>query len=111
MEVNLRSSDLLSPNESMRDCMDGIIGLLSLISRSAPSRSAAWLSISWRRLLLKEYIATKAAIPKIMDDINSNKRERLRLLSRQAINASHGKFMSPLYFTWSFSLAKILNFN
>jgi hypothetical protein len=41
------------------------------------------------RLMAKELMATRAAMPSIIEDINSNKRCRLLRLSRQAICQSH----------------------
>ncbi len=72
--------------------ISGEKALLPEISRSAPMSSAACLSTSSFRLALKAYTDTRAAIPRIMEEIKSSNLDRLRRLSLQAILKSQFQF-------------------
>src|SRR5258708_34250335 len=88
MEAKLHSCECRLCSESSKERMDGDTGRLLRMTRSAPTRAFAWSSISSRRLYPKDKVATSAAIPRTMEDMNRNRRLRLRRLSRQAMRKS-----------------------
>src|SRR6185312_714108 len=92
METKVRCSDLRSPSESSNGFMAASAGLPPEISRSAPISVAACALISFSRLYLKVYIATSAAMPNMMAEINNSSLARFFRLSRQAISNSQGMF-------------------
>ena len=58
-------------------------------------------------------MATRAAIPNMIADINNNRRERFLRLSRQAISKSQGmlifRFVSKLSISWLYIICFIIS--
>src|ERR1043165_1560911 len=104
MEANVRSIERSSPSESSRGFMRELTLLLLSITRSAPTNVLACESISERTLSPNEKMATSAAMPITIDEMNRNRRARLRRLSRQAIFSSQPKRRRLLYLNLSTSI-------
>lgn len=96
MEAKLLSAALSLPSVSSRALAFLLKGFLVSMIRSAPVRIFAWLSISRCKLSLNEYTATSAAIPRMTDEMKSNKRDLLRRLSLHAILNSQPTLMALL---------------
>src|SRR5690606_37577452 len=84
METNL-TSDAFGLNESIIAWARAVGSCLESIIKSAPIKTLDWLWILSFRFVLNNWMDTTAAIPRIIDAINRNKRTLLALASRQAI--------------------------